>query len=80
MTVFVLIEDYVSDFNQTIKITLFETLDKAREEFNRLVAIDINENPGEVITNEDCYYESWDAEGEYAENHTVIYINEMPVK
>lgn len=75
--VYLLIDSWACDYENGRDIKIYSTKEKAMEEFNNK----IKEFNGVVYNTIDKSKDSFEAfnEGEYAENHTYIYIEEKEV-
>lgn len=80
--VYLLIQDYVTDLNIEFKVDAYKTMDSAKAALKEAVKeskpID-KFNDFEVETNTDTEYEAY-VDGEYVDNHSHIYIEEVEVK
>lgn len=79
MKVFLLVEDYTVYYEQKLHITPFEKYEDAKFQFDQSVGSDIADHPDTVRSHTETHYENFE-HGEFAEEHSVIYILEKEVK
>lgn len=79
MKVYLLVEHYCGQDSESIFTHVYETKDKAKEEFNKKVEEDMVENKDTVVTLTDTHYENYD-ENDYGAGYTHIHIEEKEVQ
>lgn len=78
---YMVLEDSVIDYDGTKREFLFDSLEKALTEKNRLIedsGIRDEISDGWVCIDEEYYFEAY-PEGEYCENHYVVYIKKLEI-
>ena len=80
--IYLVIQDYVTDLNTEFKVNAYKTIERAKaalkEAVNESKPMD-KDNDFEVETDTDTEYEAY-LDGEYIDNHTHIYIEEVKVE
>lgn len=79
--VWVVVEDYTMDGEQELHVNVFGSFAGAKKQFDEAVADDIAEFEDTVVSHTDMYYANYDEEdGDFNNNHSVIYIEQKDVK
>ena len=78
MKVYLVIEDYRDCCESKFKVTPCASFEAAKKIYDPAVTADMKDWPDTIVTLSDCYYENFE-EGNYDEEHSVIYIEEREV-
>ena len=81
-TVFAVIENSAIDYDESNEVYLFDSIEKAKVRKNQLIeASGIRDEITDdwVCADEDTYFEAY-PDGEYCENHYIVYIKELVVR
>ena len=77
--VYLVIEDWSADFDNGVDINVFKDLEKAQEYIKQRIEEEKNNTCYDTNNIEEYSYEGYN-EGEYAENHLSMYIEEKEIK